>query len=144
MNAEELEHVVGRLLEENVPPGVVARVFSLDPDLVRDAQGKVRRKRYGTDDMTDYMEQLQWEAVHDAFETLHTGSQAEKDRIRAMALSKQMTIAGRRTPQSTRDSAATLMDLMAEMRDGTPPVVERSPFIVTNTPPRLEPDDRED
>ncbi len=116
MTGDELEEIVTRCLEQGVPPGVVARVFDLDHDLVKEAQRTVRVKRYGTDDMTEYMEQLQWDAVDDARQIIASGSAAEKTRVLGMVLGKQVALSARRTPESVRNSQGAVLDLMESMR----------------------------
>jgi len=60
ITARELEDLVGKMLGEGVPAGVVSRVFELDIELVKDEQKKVRVRKYGTEDLNDYLEQMQW------------------------------------------------------------------------------------
>lgn len=131
LSGKELETLVIRLLTENVPPGVVARVFDLDTDLVKATQKTLRVRRYGTDDLSDFLEQMQWEAISDALETLHEGSTAEKARIHSLVLGKQMALSARRSPEAARDSAAKVMDLMTQMREGEAAAAEPSRFVVT-------------
>ena len=50
--------------------------------------------------MTEYMEQLQWDAVDEARQTIATGSAAEKSRVLGMVLGKQVALSARRTPRS--------------------------------------------
>lgn len=130
MTGEELEIIVGSLLENGVPPSVIARVFDLDHDLVKHAQSQVRVKRYGTDDMTEYMEQLQWDAVDEARQTIATGSAAEKSRVLGMVLGKQVALAARRTPEGVRNSQDALLDALEAMRNEKPAKTqERSRFV---------------
>ena len=118
MTGDELEAIVERCLEEGVPPGVVARVFDLDHDLVKAAQSQVRTKNYGTDDMSEYTEQMHWDAVEEARRIIAHGSAAEKSRMLGMVLGKQVALSARRTPESVRNSQDSLMDVMEEMRSG--------------------------
>lgn len=130
MKAAELEAIVDSLLENGVPASVVARVFDLDHDLVKRRLSDVRVARYGTDDMTEYMEQLQWDAVDEARQLIAKGSAAEKSRMLGMVLGKQVALAARRTPQGVRDSQDALMDLLDDMRTSTPKTdIPRSRFV---------------
>ena len=87
-----MENLVTRLLTNGVPKSVVARSLDLDPDLVGAKLKEVRVNRYGTDDMTEYMEQLQWDAVDDARQIIANGSAAEKTRVLGMVLGKQVLL----------------------------------------------------
>ena len=120
MTGEELEEIVERCLTEGVPPGVVARVFDLDPELCKQAQSGCRVKRYNTDDMGEYMEILLWETVEDALRTLKVGSAAERRSVHQVILGKQVALAARRTPESVRNSQDAVIELMESMRSGPP------------------------
>ena len=130
MTGAEMENLVTRLLTNGVPKSVVARSLDLDPDLVGAKLKEVRVNRYGTDDMTEYMEQLQWDAVDDARQIIANGSAAEKTRVLGMVLGKQVALSARRTPEAVRNSQDSVIEMFKEMREGkgkkTP---ERSRFI---------------
>lgn len=131
---QEFQNIAFRLLEEGVPPSVISRALDLSPELVKRAQSEVRVKRYGTDDMTEYMEQLQWDAVDEARQTIATGSAAEKSRVLGMVLGKQVALSARRTPESVRQSQDAVLDMLENMRAGKPekkPI--RSRFVATLT-----------
>lgn len=135
VTGEELEILVVRCLEERVPRAVVARVFGLDEDLVREAQNHVRVERHGTDDLSDYMEQLQWETVEDALRVLKNGSAAEKARVHSMVLGKQVALSARRTPESVRNSQDAVLELLTGMRTnkGKRPPAAPSKFVARRT-----------
>lgn len=136
MTGEELEALVVRCLEEGVPRPVVARIFSLDEELIREAQRHVRAARYGTDDLSEYMEQLQWETVEDAMRILKSGSTAEKARVHTMVLGKQVALSARRTPESVRNSQEAVIDLLEGMRTGKgKKPTEPSKFIARRSEP---------
>ena len=116
MTGEELEGLVERCLEEGVPPGIVARVFDLDDDLIKEKQKEVRKAKYGTEDLNDYIEQIQWDIIDWAKTTMATGAPAAQARVAATVLGKQMTVAAKRTPQGERDTAEQLMEMFARMR----------------------------
>jgi hypothetical protein len=118
MTGDELESIVMKMLGEGVPAGVVARVFDLDHELIKEAQKTVRVQRYGTDDMTEYMEQLQWDAVDEARRIIESGSAADKSRMLGMVLGKQVALSARRTPESVRNSQNSVIELMESMRGG--------------------------
>jgi hypothetical protein len=128
--AELLETMVERLLGEGVPPGVISRAFQLDLELVKQRQAQVRKAKYGTDDLSEYMEQMQWTAVEEALKTMTSGSVAEKTRFVSAILGKQMAVAARRTPESQRKATEGLLEMMAGMRAGTArPTPPRSRFV---------------
>ena len=116
MTPDELQEIVKMMLSEGVPPGVVSRVFDLDLDLVKEQQRGLRVKRYNTDDLNDYMEQMQWDAVEVARTILATGSTVEKARFVNAILGKQMTAAVKRAPEGQRDSLDKVTEMFAKMR----------------------------
>ena len=120
MTGSELELIVEKLLAEGVPSGVVARVFALEEELVRQALRSMRVKRYGTEDIAEYTDQLQWDAVEHARHILAHGTEADKMRLTNFTLGKHIALAGRRTPESQRRSQEELLDALRHMREGTP------------------------
>lgn len=131
LSADELESLVGSLLIEGVPVGVLSRVFQLDPELVKDAKSKVRVQQYGTDDLQEYTEQLQWDALESARDTLANGSASEKTKLMSSVLGKQIALNARRTPEGQRRTQEALIDVFAKMRtDEAPEAVEPSEFVV--------------
>lgn len=131
MSPDELEEVVCSLLEEGVPPTVIARALELEPSLVKFAQQTVRVKRYGTDDITEYNEQLMWDAIERAREVIAHGSATERDRLLQMVLGKQIAVSARRTPEKQQRAQETLLETLANMRtgDAQTDADEPSPFI---------------
>lgn len=120
MTGEELEAIVGRCLEEGVPPEVISRVFDLDSELVKEAQHHFRVREYDTDDLSGYIEALRWATVKDAFRVLESGSSADRARLHDKILGKEMAVSARRTPESVRNATSVVMDLMEEMKNGRP------------------------
>jgi len=118
VTGEELETITERMLEEGVPPGVVARVLDLDDELVKDTQSKVRVKRYGTDDLGDYTEQMQWKMMEVALNTLEHGSTAEKARVMSTVLGKQIAAVAKRSPEAERSQREAVEELFEQMRGG--------------------------
>ena len=116
MTGKELRDIVNRCLSEGVPPGVVARVFELDIDLVKETQREVRVKKFGTDDQNDYFEAMVWDTIEWVRTTLTTGTPADKAKVATAILGKQMTAALRRAPQGDREDADELMTAFARMR----------------------------
>jgi hypothetical protein len=129
MTGPELEKVVKALLGRGVPSAIVADVFGLDLELVKKAQSQGRVERYGTDDMTEYVEQMNWEAIEEARRIIQHGSSTEKSRMLGMVLGKQVALTGRRTPESVRNSQLAVVEMMERMREGRAEPVAASPFI---------------
>jgi len=131
LTPEELEKIVFDLLAEGVPPSVVARALNLDAALVKQSQHEVRIKRYGTDDLTEYNEQLLWDSIERAREVIAKGSATERDRLLGMVLGKQIALTARRTPEGQRRTQDSLLTALEDMRAGpTQNESEESPFVV--------------
>ena len=120
ITAKEFEDIAVAMLTEGVPPGVVARVLRLDPDLVKQAQSKLRIRKYGTDDMTEYLEQIQWDTLDEVRTIIRQGSPADKVRFAAVMFGKQIAVASRRTPEKTREVTDRVTAMLEEMRIGEP------------------------
>lgn len=133
MKPAELEYVVGRCLTEGVPSGVVARIFELSPDLVRQAQSILRIERYGTDDLAEYTVQAQWEAVAQARNVFAHGSPTEKARFAASLLRGPISRSAKDVPDEVRRLQAEVTETMRSMREPgeAPAEAERSRFVAT-------------
>lgn len=138
--AELLEVMVDRLLGEGVPPGVIGRAFELNVELVKERQSLVRKKKYGTDDLSEFIEHLRWAALEGALETVTSGSVSDKKAFLSVILGKEMAVNARRTPESQRKAVDTVMDLMESMKNGKQTVTAaRSRFVATLERTNAEP-----
>lgn len=133
ISSVELELIVESLLVEGVPPGILARVFDLELDLVKKAQRNVRVTRYGTEDLVEFTEQLQWDAVDKARDIIWKGSAVDSTRFVSAILGKQIALAARRTPDAQRNAQHALLDMLDKMKSGakSDEEVEPSRFIAT-------------
>lgn len=131
ITVKELELIIESLLVEGVPPGIIARVFDLELNLIKDAQRKVRIKRYGTEDLVEFTEQLQWDAIDKARDIIWKGSAVDSTRFVSAILGKQIALAARRTPEAQRRATDAVLDLFTNMRNGDAPreEEERSAFV---------------
>lgn len=145
MNANELEDLARFLLEEGVPAGVVSRALRVDLEAVKELRSKIRIQRYGTDDITDYLEDMQWKAIEEAMQTISKGSAADKAKYLQVILGKQMALAGRRTPESQKKNTDALLDVLQGMREDKPQKkAQPSPFTVVAGNLDNEDDDEQD
>ena len=129
ISARELEAIVERLLEEGVPPGVIGRVFTLDIDLLKEAQRKVRVTRYGTDDLSEYLEQIQWDTLDRVRDIIAKGSPSDQVKFAGALLGKQMAVAARRTPETQRKVTEQVAAMFETMRTGEKEDRARSRFV---------------
>lgn len=144
ITARELEAICEALLVEGVPPGVVARVFHLDGDLVKKLQTKLRIKRYGTEDLSEYLEQIQWDTLDELRTIIARGSAADKVKFAGMLIGKQMAVAARRTPEKTREATDRVLEILENMRTGEGRTENaRSGFVVNPGNPDDQDEDRE-
>ena len=118
-----------RLLEEGVPPGVVSRVFQLDTELVKTAQSKVRVRRYGTEDLSEYLEQIQWDTLDRVRDIIASGSTSDQVKFAGAILGKQMALTARRTPETQRQITDKVMEMFDTMRTGNKEDGARSRFV---------------
>ena len=67
-NLEEAEAIdlLHSLLSQGVPPTALARAFAIDPDFIRGVAEQVRIRQYGTAELAEVMNWLQWEAIDEA------------------------------------------------------------------------------
>ncbi len=144
-DAEALEYLVTRSLEEGVPPSVVARIFEIDVKLVKDVLSEVRVRAYGTDDMAEYLEHVQWGALAEAFDIIRHGSYQDRTRFTAAILGKQLAVAGRRTPEGQRELQSRLEEILDKQRTGRSAAQSRpSEFVVGAAPDGWDPGEDDD
>jgi len=125
-----LESLVGGLLQEGVPHALVARVFDLDPVFVKSYRDQLRVEKYGTDDMQEYLTQLEWDAI-DVMNRAVNGKNVPADQVRAASLviGKTVAVNARRTPEKTAEKRDELLDRMRGMtEDSGPPSEDDSAF----------------
>lgn len=128
----EFALLVRRSLERGVPSGVVADIFGLDKALVGDMQREVHVTMYGTDDQAEYLENIQWAVLDKAHWMIQHGSAAEAVAMARSVFGKQLSLAGKRTPEHQQAKIDELEEVMREMREGAPSASgEASPFVVT-------------
>lgn len=128
LTGDELAYIVDRLIEEGVPAGIIARTFELEEDLVRKQQKLVRIRRYGTADMEEYLEQVQWDLIDKVRESIAGGKVA--DAARYSAALKSMMGTDRRVPDSIRAARDNVLGNFEEMRSAEPQQPkERSRFV---------------
>ena len=132
-NLEESEAIdlLHSLLSQGVPPTALARAFAIDPDFVRGIAEQVRIRQYGTAELAEVMNWLQWEAIDEAVDLLHTGSPANRIRAVAMILPRSVTAASKQDPQSFVQMRDSLTELFERQKE-TPLITEQSPgeFVV--------------
>ena len=102
--------------------GVVARVFKVDPAETKIRRDELRTKKYGTDDMQDYLTQLEWEAIDVSTRAVRGEKVPVAQQRAAQAIiGKTVAVNARRTPEK---QAERLDDVLAALRgmnedDGT-------------------------
>lgn len=130
LSAVELEELVAKLLENGALPGTVARTFDLDLELVKEAQSRLRITNYGTDDVTEYLDQIQWDTLQEVQSIMARGTVADKIRFASIILGKQVALNARRKPETERVRTDALLDALTNMREGAPErPTEKSKFI---------------
>jgi len=130
---KDLTYTVNALLEEGVPVAIVARVFSLDEKLVEDQRKKLRVEKYGTADMEDFLEQIEWQAIDVVRNVLKTGTTTEKARYTNLVMSGRIRARTKRVSDSVREGRERLVEEFEAMKAGGPtgtPDEERSRFVV--------------
>lgn len=118
MDIDTYELLVRRSLEAGVPPGVVAAIFELTTDVAKELQRQVRVERYGTADMAEYLDQIQWQTLERAQQLLEGGSPEQAARIVNSVFGKQIANAGKRPSSALEEQRAELMAAMKGVREG--------------------------
>lgn len=130
ITAAEFETLVRRSLSCGVPTSVVAEVFALTEDVVRQAKREVLSEAYGTADQAEYLEWLQWRTLERCFAIIEKGSPADVTRIATTVLGRQIATAGKRTSEVQRDALEQLERRLSEMRQAPTAAAEPGRFVV--------------
>lgn len=117
MNEQEFSEIVDRLLEAGVPPTAVANAFAIDPFTVKDRINDLRVQRYGAAELSEAMQQLQWEAFEQAKRMIYDAPHGPRTRFIMAILGKTMSLTARQNPETMGNMRADLMDLLTGMAE---------------------------
>jgi hypothetical protein len=133
MDIDTYELLVRRSLEAGVPPGVVAGIFELTTDVAKELQRQVRVERYGTADMAEYLDSIQFQTLERAQQLLEEGSPEQAARIVNSVFGRQLANAGKRPSSALEEQRAELMAAMKGVREGTASGSGPGRFVVGRT-----------
>jgi hypothetical protein len=133
VNIDEYEHLVLRALELGVPADVVAQLFELPLDTAEELQREIRVERFGTDDITKYLEGIQFLALEQAERMLRSGSTQDAVKIVSAVFGRQIQAAGKRPSRALEESREDLMEMFAGVRDGPAQGAQPGRFVLANT-----------
>ena len=71
---EQRADVAYAFLERGVPATAVAGALGMDPEHVQGALAQMRVQKYGTDEKSEAMDYLIWEAYEEALHQIHHGT----------------------------------------------------------------------
>jgi len=117
------------LISAGVPPTTVAIALSLDPSVTRNIASSIHIRDFGTDELSEAMHHLQWQAYQSALDMLRRGTPADKIRTINMVLSRTVALAGKTDSgglDKIRDDLTSVLSEVAE----TPPEREVSEFVI--------------
>jgi len=140
------EALLRRSLEGGVPSGVVAAVFELPTDIVKEMAKEVKVTRFNTADQGEYLENLQWETLERTEQMIRTGTPDQVARIATAVFGKQIQAAGKRPSSALVESQSDIMEAFAEMRGSAGLSARPGKFVVGNVAVdrRAHRDDEED
>ncbi len=101
LTPEQTSEVVYAFLKVGVPPSAVARAMGMDPEHVTAARSQMLTERYGTDEKSEAMDHLIWEAYEEVSWQIRNGTPANKLRYAQMILSRSVGIAGKTNPETS-------------------------------------------
>lgn len=130
LSNEQRADVVYSLLRVGVPPTAIARAFDMDVEHIAAARSMMRTERYGTDEISEAMSWLQWEAYEEALTQIRVGTPANKARFIQLVLARSIGLAGKSSPESSEKIQQALA-AMAE--DARTPAVRLQDSIYTPT-----------
>jgi hypothetical protein len=132
MQLEEFEYLVTRSLELGVPTDICSELFELPLDTCTELQSRVRVRKFGTDDMSEYVEGIQWRALEVADRLLRQGNTDQAIKIVTAVFGRQIQAAGRRPSSELEKARAQILGRLGDMRDAAPVSVGAGRFVVGN------------
>ena len=126
---EQRSEVVYALLKVGVPPTAIAKALGMEADHVKTAQGMMRVEKYGTDEKSEAMDHLIWEAYEESLYQIRYGTPANKSRFIQMVLARAVGLAGKSAPETSEKIRAAL----DELARGQAPEVRLGESIYTPT-----------
>jgi hypothetical protein len=117
------------LISAGVPPTTVAIALSISPSITRDIASSIHIRDFGTDELSEAMHHLQWEAYKTSLDLLRRGTPADRIRTINMVLSRTVALAGKTDSgglDKIRDDLTSVLSEVAE----TPPEREVSEFVI--------------
>ncbi len=125
---EQLAEIIHRLLVVGVPPTALAKGFDLPVADLKALQSQIRIASYGTDELTEAMTFLIWDAYNASLELMHEGPPSSRMRMVSLILSRSMQLAGRQPPE-TLDRMREMLLEMAKSMETTDTPREPGPYV---------------
>lgn len=122
--------MVRRCLAHGVPTGVVAEIFELDREKVAEAKKQLQVTEYGTSDLAEFRENLEWKTLDRCNWILEHGSPSEISKIATTVLGRQIAKGAKVVSDSQREAQAGLASKMEAMRSGPTRETEPSRFVI--------------
>lgn len=120
--------IVHEFLSAGVPPTTLAIAFSLDPDDIKLIRDQLNIRNYGTSEIYEAMNHLQWKAYETALQMLRTGTPSERRQTINMVLARTVGIAGKQPSGEFDKIREQLVELAAQSK--VEPDSEISEFVV--------------
>lgn len=115
LTPQQRSEVAYAFLKQGVPASAVAKALGMDVEHVAGALSQMRVERYGTDEKSEAMDWLIWEAFEEARYQIQHGTPANKARFIAMVLSRSVGLAGRSTPETSEKIREALDKMTADL-----------------------------
>jgi hypothetical protein len=113
LTKEQQADLIDRLLRSGVPPTAVANALELEVGTVKECLSVIRVTAYGSEELSEAMTQLMWDALAEARDQLLFGTPAAKARIIQICIGRGATIVSKRPPET----AETIRRAFDEMRE---------------------------
>ncbi len=122
-----VDQVIGKaitnLLSNGVPTGPISRSFGVDQALVKELQANIRVHKYGSEEISELLSALMFDAYLEARTIMKHGSPAMKSKMIGMVLGRAMSLVNRQSPEAFERVRAEMMALMGDIKnvDGDEP-----------------------
>lgn len=107
------------LTANGVPPTAIANSLDLPIDLVKELISDVRIGQYGSDEISEVVMLLMWEAFEQTLEILRHGRPADRLAMTKGIMGRAMAVTSKQEPETITKMREVMMGLVGGVREGT-------------------------
>ncbi|MDA4119767.1 MAG: hypothetical protein OK436_04180 [Thaumarchaeota archaeon] len=134
MSPPQLIDLIRRGLNAGIPPTALSNMLECDVEPIKTLSMQVRRERYGTAELSEYLADLTFRAINHQMKTIMYGSPELAQKAAGVVLSKALATSVRQTPEEILRAREDLLaiarqDRVIDIEGEEVEVAEASSFV---------------